>query len=226
MNDQAPKEPVIIDRTSFLLESSRTSHEELMFRIKHRDDWMKLQLIAQATLAALAFGVEVGGVKTASPVPWALTLASPISFILAVLYCVEDRLIGLLSHWRSGLPKREAALSKPAAGESEIEVFEASSAIEEYSRSALLLRLLAQLCAFVGIPAILAAYRLHAGQRNKWELFASAFSLILTFAALIWQFYARRSQVRKRHLAGRVAVLKQRHSAGHPDATNLTVQGH
>jgi hypothetical protein len=61
------------DRTNFLIETSRTSHEELMFRIKQRDDWMKLQLISQGALAALAFGIEVSGVKTASPVPWART---------------------------------------------------------------------------------------------------------------------------------------------------------
>lgn len=87
-----------------------------MFRIKHRDDWMKLQLVSQGALAALAFGIEVSGVKPHLRCPGRLTLAAPVSFVLAVLYCVEDRLVGLLSHWRlrdllRRLTQREAALS-------------------------------------------------------------------------------------------------------------------
>jgi hypothetical protein len=194
------------DRTSFLIETSRTSHEELMFRIKQRDDWMKLQLIAQGALAALAFGIEVSGVKTASPVPWALTIAAPVSFILAVLYCVEDRLVGLLSHWRSGLPKREVSLVELESGENEIEVFESSKAIEEYSQSALWWRLMAQLSAFIGIPTILALYRVHTNQWSGWELDICAVPLALALAVLLWAFYERRRQVRARS-SGKAASL-------------------
>src|SRR5262245_17061309 len=120
------------ERLTLVTESSRTAHDELMFRIRHRDDWLKLQLLSQAVLAALAFGVEVGGFKTESPVPWALNLAGPISTIFTILYCIEDRLVGLLTHWRGALYRQEAVRDPTLSG---LENFEGSEAIWQYGKS-------------------------------------------------------------------------------------------
>ena len=47
------------ERVQFLIESSRTSHEKLIFRIKHRDDWLKIQLVAQVIMLALTVAFVV-----------------------------------------------------------------------------------------------------------------------------------------------------------------------
>src|SRR4051812_2427440 len=53
------------ERLDFLIELSRTSQEELMFRIEHRDRWLTHQLLAQAILIGLALGFKIGGVEAA-----------------------------------------------------------------------------------------------------------------------------------------------------------------
>src|SRR5580692_11462376 len=70
-----PATPATPDRRDFLLELSRTSQEELMFRIGHRDNWLARQLMAQAILVALSLGIQIGGASFQSPSP---TLVKPL----------------------------------------------------------------------------------------------------------------------------------------------------
>lgn len=180
------------ERIDFLIESSRTSLEELIFRIKHRDDWLKIQLLAQITMLALAFGVEVGGFNATNPIPNVLALAVPTAFILASLYVVEDNLIGHLSRERGKLSLIEAQMF-PA--EREIPLFEASDALRDYAKTTLPIRLAAQLGAFVLIPAGLSAYRfISFAVWNKLQIVESAVDIFLwcvTIGMIVWTFRRR-----------------------------------
>lgn len=145
------------ERNDFLVEASRTSHEELVFRVTQRDNWMKIQLLAQITLLALALGVEFGGTKvgtkrTAGLRTLALALAMPVSVTLAAQYFDEDLLVNCLSHYRHDLTGLEAALSGGAAP---IELFEASKWRKEYWDRAFSTRTVGQAVAFAVIPLVL-----------------------------------------------------------------------
>ena len=58
------------------LEYFRSAREELLFRVKHRDDWFKLAILAQAVLWGLGKGVKIGGAEPLAPMPEMLILHS------------------------------------------------------------------------------------------------------------------------------------------------------
>ena len=191
------------ERIPFLLESSRTSYEELIFRIKHRDDWLKIQLLAQVTMLALAFGIEIGGVKATSSIPNVLALAIPTAFILACLYVVEDNLVGYLSRERAKFALTEARMFPK---EDRIDLWEASDSLRNYARTTLPIRFAAQLGAFVLIPAGLALYRywgITAGIKLYFiESIVDALLWCATLGIIIWAF-------RKRQLTGTVEKIER-----------------
>lgn len=143
------------DRAAYLVECHRSGHEELMFRVSHRDNWLKIQMLAQATFLALAFGIEVGGVKATSGMPTVLALALPTALTLACLYVVEDRLIGLISRYIGRLSKLESRLTNSDAI---IEYVGSSLELREYASGTLPFRVLAQCVAFALVPALLTTY--------------------------------------------------------------------
>jgi hypothetical protein len=143
-------------RIDYLLECFRNAREELLFRVKHRDDWIKIQLFTQAVLLALAQGIELGGIRTATPQPTVLTAAPVISLVLAALYYVEDNLIGYLSKYVGAISEAEVKLSQ---GNFYISNWDTSAPLREYAKSTRRLRLVAQSAAFVGIPLVLTAIR-------------------------------------------------------------------
>jgi len=119
----------------------QTAREELVFRIRHRDSWLKLNLLAQATLWALAKGIQISGTSSTNPIPEALTLAIPVSFVLAGLYHVEDRLIHYLSKY---------------IGRSWPQSWDASTELREYARGiSLPIRVVAQVACFGFLPGYL-----------------------------------------------------------------------
>jgi hypothetical protein len=147
-------------RLPFLLEQSRTSQEELMFRVAHRDRWLTHQLLAQAILVGLALGFKIGGIEPANSVTTAtpglsltrdmvLALCIPVSLILALMYSVEDQLIGKVSQWRAGLAAEEARLSE---SRSILPMWESSTLLRDYGHSALRHRLWGQMIAFGIVP--------------------------------------------------------------------------
>ena len=171
------------DRGDYLVECYRSGHEELMFRVSHRDNWLKIQMLAQTTFLALAFGVEVAGVKATSSIPTALALALPTALTLTCLYVVEDRLIGLISRYLGRLSDLEASLTKSDAV---IEYIGSSQEIREYANSVLPFRVLAQVVAFALVPTLLSTYRFANVPEWPWYtkveivLNAACFELILT----------------------------------------------
>jgi hypothetical protein len=156
LEHHAPQESLSA-RITYLIECHRSGHEELMFRVSHRDQWLKLQLLAQATFLALALGVEVGGVKATNPFPTVIVVALPIAITLTALYVVEDRLIGLISRYVGRLSRLEAELSSSTT---KIDYVGSSSELREYIRTTLPIRALAQCVVFGLIPTGLATYRM------------------------------------------------------------------
>jgi hypothetical protein len=144
------------ERLNYLLKCYDTAYEQMLFGMKNRDSWLKIQLLAQAIFLALASGVEMSGVKATSPVPTTLALAIPTSLVLAALYVLEDRTISHEMHYIARLSVREAELS------SSLEIInnmEASPENWRYARQTLPIRAIAQVGAFLLIPADLAFYR-------------------------------------------------------------------
>jgi hypothetical protein len=182
----------LTEKLTLVTESSRTAHEELMFRIRHRDDWLKLQLLAQAVLAALAFGIEISGVKGHDPAPWVLDFAAPVSVVFTILYCVEDRLVGLLTRWRGHLYHSEAKRDERLTG---IENFEGSPALPEYAKSALWWRLWAQIGAFLVIPGVLGFRREGGWSVPQGLLFIVC--IVVPALMLKQSFEYRRRQIKK-----------------------------
>jgi hypothetical protein len=121
------------DRKDF----AKTAREELLMRVKHRDDWLKLQLLAQAVLWALANGVKF---QAESPVPLTVvpTLVPAVSLAFCLLYYVEDGLIHLLSQYIGTLGT---------------DSWDTSQQLRDYARGRILVfRAVAQLIAFVLVP--------------------------------------------------------------------------
>lgn len=145
-------------------------------------------------MLALAFGIEIGGVKATSPIPNVIALAIPTSFILACLYVVEDNLVGYLTSERGKFSRTEAQMFP---NEARIGLFEASDALDNYRRTTLPIRFAAQLVAFILIPAGLALYRF--GRITEWrklhtiELIVDVLLLPLAFGLIVWAFRKRRS---------------------------------
>jgi len=57
----------------YLLQCFSKSSEEIMFRVKHRDGWMKTQFIAQITIVAMGLGVSFGQLKTSYARIWCMS---------------------------------------------------------------------------------------------------------------------------------------------------------
>lgn len=99
------------ERTSFLVACFETANEELLCRLKNRDDWIKLQLAAQVVILALANGVKLFGAEADSKIMWVSALAMPIALVFYLLYVVEDRLIKHLADYLGELSNFEAKLA-------------------------------------------------------------------------------------------------------------------
>lgn len=145
--------------SNYCIEQIGTAREEVLFRIKHRDAWFKLQLLAQAVLWALAQGIKFSGIESTAPFPEAIFLAPPISLVFASLYYVEDGLIHKLNKY----------IKRKDPGS-----WDGSPELQEYAKGlTLILRVVAQLAAFVVLPLYLL--------REE----ASAFSYVLMAVTIV-----------------------------------------
>lgn len=156
------------ERSDYLIECSRAAREEILFRIKHRDSWLKLELYIQAILWALANGIKLGA-ESASPVPVALALSLPISFTFACLYFVEDGLISKLSKYVGSLSDLERELSK---SDEQIFSWDNSQELRSYAEGyTLMIRVLAQLGSFLLIPSYLTFAYLEKIEFQGWQAY-------------------------------------------------------
>ncbi|MGE0454324.1 MAG: hypothetical protein AB7O37_16550 [Vicinamibacteria bacterium] len=139
---------------AWILECLRSVRAELLFRIEHRDRWLKIDLLALTTLWALASGVKFG-MESGKNLPQIVVLAPPVAFILCGLYYVEDGLIGQLNAYVRRLSNARRDLT--AAGDLVIHHWDASAELRAYAEGkTLTYRVLVQLMAFVATPAYLA----------------------------------------------------------------------
>ena len=130
--------------TDYIIECHRSAREEILFRIKHKDWYLKFQLFTQATLLAISGGVKLGGVESTSPIPLALSLAVPISFIFACLYYRENKIIGHIS--------RYLATIEPEDINSVVSNWDSSNEHQTYRKGKVTLLLMVELTTFFLIP--------------------------------------------------------------------------
>ncbi len=155
----------IESRVDFLFENYSSVREEILFRIKQRDDFLKLQLLAQAILLALSQGIEFNVIRATKPYPNALALSAAISLVIACIYYVEDNIIGYLSKYIGAISEAERNLRSETTI---IDNWDISEPLREYTKTTLPLRFVAQFVAFILIPAILTIYRFMGYNQNQF----------------------------------------------------------
>ncbi len=137
----------------FLIKCFVKTYEELIFRVKHRDNWLRTQLLAQLIISTLALGgIEIGGVKSALPLPGILALAPMISLVIYIYYMIEENLIGRLSGYISELSGKEQKLS---SSETIIHNFDSSIQANHFFEETQPQRIFGQAVAFILIPLML-----------------------------------------------------------------------
>lgn len=180
--------------TNTILEYFRSAREEVMLRVKYRDNWLIIQLLSQVVLFALAQGVEIAGVRASGANPIFLFLSIPISLLLASLYHIEDSIIGYIGNYISAIPEAEAEIS---TRKTVIRNWDASEQFKLYGSRALPIRLIAQTVAFLLIPICLSGIRMSSVKTwglFQWvELLVNALFAIVVSAILIRGFLLRRS---------------------------------
>ncbi len=164
-----------------VIEYFRSAREEVLFRTKHRDDWFKLALLAQAVLWGLGKGVKIGGAEPLAPMPEMLNLALPVAYVFAGLYYVEDGLCIRLSKYIRTL----SVYGPIASHNDEIRNLDASTQLKSYAQGpTLLLRIFAQLAAFLALPVLLATDQF-TRSLPYYELAFAALALILIFLGYV-----------------------------------------
>lgn len=141
----------------FLTECFRTANARLLFRVKHRDLWLKFQLIAQFTLILLVMLGKIAYPDQTSLLQYLLILAFPIAALSCTLYVAQDRLIGHIIEYLNSVARTVADY-----GDQTVPIYnlESSPAGKDYTKTALPIRLIGQLFSFLMIPLWMLAYRL------------------------------------------------------------------
>jgi hypothetical protein len=183
------------ERSEFLLASFTAAREELLFRITNRDNWLKLQLLVQAALLALAQGVELGGVRFSQPLPDVLLLSTSVSLIFVCLYHAEERLIGFIANYAASLTEREAQLHN---SKSLIDNWDHSHQVRQYTQETLPLRYIAVSTVFVFFPIVLTLVRV--GTFTTWglipiiEVIFHAVLIVITLLVVMRGYRARKKR--------------------------------
>ncbi len=151
------------ERLNYLNECHRSAREELLFRVKHRDAYLKFQLTVQVVIWGLINGVTFLGSSTSEGKTLDSNFSAlclPISFVFAGLYFVENGLIGKMSLYIKSLTDKELELCKTSNSEQEhrkivIYNWESSEEFEEYRKKFnLLLRSITQFFVFLLLPLV------------------------------------------------------------------------
>jgi hypothetical protein len=202
-------------RMDYLLECYRITQHELLLRYADRESWLKIQLISQIVLLALAQGVEIFGVKTSNPLPNMLAFSIGTSFVIACLYHVDDNIISYMSSYLRALSQAESEL-RP--GQVLILNWHASEQVKELVHKVVPLRYFAQVVAFLLIPFGVFVFRVSSfASRETLELIAIAeivmdVIFLVLIAIVILVSYLRR---RKAFLKPTQEILRTRDLPGH-----------
>lgn len=136
---------------TYLIECFKGSYDELKFRVKHRDAWLKTHLIAQLAILALASGIDLKVVSSTQSLPIILSLALPASLVLLIFYLIEENTISSLSRYIAGLSKLEAELTQGTI----IYNFDSSEVVTKFFKDTQSIRVLGQFVTFLLIPTLL-----------------------------------------------------------------------
>ncbi len=178
----------------FLTECFKAANKRLLFRIKHRDLWLKFQLIAQFTLVLLVMLGKIAYPGLSSLFQYLLILSFPIAALCCTLYVTQDRLIGHIIEYLNSVAKTIAEYSDQTIP---LYNLESSPAGKDYIKTALPVRLIGQLFSFLMIPLWMSAYRLF--NLNNFELIhmiTTGVDLILA-GLIVWLLSTTYSSRRK-----------------------------
>lgn len=196
-NPAAPAASVLTTpdaRLQYLIECFKAAHEEGMFRIQKRDKWLQSQLLVQVGLLSIARGLEISGVKAASPYPDVLVLSSAASAVFVTLYLIENSLIANLSKYVASLSE----LEKNFGGGKIIPNWDASqNYVGNYIRDTLPFRLVAQFMTFLLIPLGITTFRILSVPYRKSVVAAEALVHAVLFVYVLFIIllnYKRRSR--------------------------------
>lgn len=197
-------------RLNYLLACFHSSQEELLTRVKQREEWIKLQLVAQVVILALANGVKLMGAEPTSRVLWVSTLALPVSVVFYLLYVVEDRLIKHLADYIGDLSSLEARIN---SAKDLIPNFDNSHHLKAFFRETLIYRIISQFVVFVLIPGGVAlAYRWGNPPRGIVDWVLAGTDVILGFVLLVVLILTARFRFRQNK---DVISTPDRRTAGH-----------
>jgi hypothetical protein len=139
----------------FLRDCYSKTYDELLFRIRHRDAWIKVQLVAQIVLFATSSGLKIHLVDSAVPIPNALSFCLPVSFVILMLFLVEERTVGHLSRYIGHISREEQKLNPGH----EIPTFDATLGTVSFFTSTERFRFGSQITVFLLIPVMLWFYK-------------------------------------------------------------------
>lgn len=180
--------------TDYLIECHRSAREEIIFRIKHKDWYLKLQLLAQASLLAVSGGVKLGGVEATTPTPSALSLAVPLSLIFVCLYYRENKIVGHLSHYLASLVPKNIGNDTSKI----VRNWDASDELRAYGKRRVSYLLVAELITFFLIPAGLFVVWMFPA-RPTWLRQLTIAVEVFILVALLWIVLASFNYLRGRH---------------------------
>lgn len=190
-------------RVSYLLTCVQTASDELLVRIKHRDDWLKLQLATQVVILALANGIQLlgaelatqGGTESAPQVLWISVLSMPVSLVFYLLYVVEDRLVKHLADYLGDTSGMEARLSSGPGDP--IPNFDSSRHLNAFFKETLVYRVASQFTVFLLIPGgIVLAHHLTSAPITPLDRTLAVVDLILAVVITRILFVSARFRAR------------------------------
>src|SRR5262249_22703569 len=143
------------------------------FRVRCRDHWVNAQLVAQATILALTYGISLANVQAPRPMADVAIVAAPVALLMAYKYVVQDRVIGQLQAYLKGFTDLEAELSR-----SDVLIYNFLASREhEGFRSTVGTRFHGQILAFVIVPAVpTVLWAKGVGHWDGWTLAGLAFA--------------------------------------------------
>jgi hypothetical protein len=180
---------------AYLKEAYSKTYDELLFRIRTRDNWIKVQLVCQLTLVAVSSGLKLQIINNDHPLPNALSFCIPVSFVVFLLFQIEETIIALLSRYLGEMSAAEEALNPGYL----VHNFDSSVAVSDFWTKSQVFRTLSISVIFLLIPAILWLYRAYAIKYDISFIFEAAISFIfLGFIAtnIVRAHNARRQNAR------------------------------
>ena len=172
--------------TDFQLECFRAANDRLLFRVKRRENWLKLQLLVQVALLAFALGLNASSSENI------LLLSLPISFILTSLYASEDRLVGHIVGYLNSL-SNNLSIQEGRDWPN----LESSSEGKNYIKTTLPVRLLAQIFGFLILPLGIAALRFLSLPKKWNSVYTTELAIDLIMGLIIGWLLLRSYRLRQ-----------------------------